>query len=288
MRTAVVTVVHGRAGHLRNQLLGLKRSLRVPDHHVVIAVDDPTVHGTVADCGARASVVALPASGEHLPIAQARNVGARTALEQGAEVLVFLDVDCIPGAALIGRYHDVATEPEYRDGVLCGPVTYLPPSGPGGYDIADLDHHRDPHPARPAPPDGQVVAGTDYTLFWSLSFAVTASTWRRIGGFWSGYRGYGAEDTDFGQRAAALGIPLRWIGGAHAFHQHHPVSNPPVEHVADIVRNATVFHARWGWWPMGGWLDQFQKRGLISRDAYGRPHLAASGSDSFRPPPNPE
>ncbi|PRC45893.1 sugar transferase [Mycobacterium sp. ITM-2017-0098] len=206
-------------------------------------------------------------------MAHARNIGARTALERGAEVLVFLDVDCIPEAGLADRYHDVAAQPEHCDGLLCGSVTYLPPRGPGGYDIADLPNRRDPHPARPAPPDGVVIDSTRYELFWSLSFAVTAPTWLRLGGFWPGYRGYGAEDTDFGQRAAELGVPLHWVGGAHAFHQHHPVSDPPVEHVADIVRNARLFHDRWGWWPMSGWLDQFEHRGLIYRDEDRRPHL---------------
>jgi hypothetical protein len=40
---------------------------------------------------------------------------------------------------------------------------------------------------------------------------------------------------------------MRWIGGAHAFHQFHPVSDPPVQHLYDIVRNAEIFHQRWGW-----------------------------------------
>ena len=39
-------------------------------------------------------------------------------------------------------------------------------------------------------------------------------------------------------------------------------SDPPVEHVADIVRNANLFHERWGWWPMAGWLEAFDARGL--------------------------
>ncbi len=285
MRTAVVTVVHGRSAHLRNQLIGLQAGYQAPDQHVIVAVEDPTVADTVAGCGAHATVVRCRASGAHLPVAHARNIGARTALDDGAEVLVFLDVDCIPGASLIGRYHDVATQHEHRDGVLCGPVTYLPPCGPDGYDIANLERHRDPHPARPAPADGMVLASTSYELFWSLSFALIAPTWRRLGGFWSGYCGYGAEDTDFGQREAAQGVPLRWIGGAHAFHQHHPVSEPPVEHLADIVRNATLFHQRWGWWPMAGWLDQFEKLALIYRDPQGRPHLNAAGDipSPYRP-----
>lgn len=273
MNTAVITVVHGRASHLENQLRGLQRSHRVPDQHVIVAIEDPTVPETVAGCGAVASVVRCEATGAHLPVANARNIGARNAISRGAELLVFLDVDCIPGADLVGRYREVAAQREHRGALLCGPVSYLPPAGRGGYDIASLDRHRSPHPARPAPPDGAVLNSTTYELFWSLSFAVTTSTWQRIGGFWSGYRGYGAEDTDFGQRAAALGIPMRWIGGAHAFHQHHPVTDPPVEHLVDIVRNATLFHQRWGWWPMTGWLDQFENLALIYRDQQGRPHL---------------
>ena len=119
----------------------------------------------------------------------------------------------------------------------------------------------------------QIVETTDYELFWSLSFAVRTATWTRIGGFCTDYSGYGGEDTDFGQVARSLAIPMCWVGNAHAFHQFHPVSDPPVEHLSDILANAGVFHRRWGWWPMGGWLDQFQAAGLISRDADGRPRL---------------
>jgi GT2 family glycosyltransferase len=273
MKTAVITVVHGRTTHLRNQLRGLQCSHQLPEQHVIVAVEDSTVTDTVADCRAKATVVSCRATDAHLPVAHARNVGARTALGEGAELLVFLDVDCIPAASLIGRYRQVAAQRAHRDALLCGPVTYLPPCGPDGYDIAGLDAHPDPHPARPAPPNGTVITSNTHELFWSLSFAVTAPTWRRIGGFWPGYLGYGGEDTDFGQLAAAAGVPLRWVGGAHAFHQHHPVSDPPVEHLADIVRNATLFHERWGWWPMTGWLDEFDRLELIHRDEQGRPHL---------------
>jgi GT2 family glycosyltransferase len=116
-----------------------------------------------------------------------------------------------------------------------------------------------------------VVAGDNYDLFWSLSFAVTPATWRRIGGFCELYRGYGGEDTDFAHSAAGAGVGLRWVGGAHAFHQHHPVSNPPVQHLDDILRNAQVFHRRWGWWPMSGWLDAFAAQGLITWAPDGTP-----------------
>lgn len=266
MRIAVITTVHGRHQHLRRQLDGLAVGTRRPDLHVVVALADTDVAGVV---GGDARVVTCAADPAALPLARARNTGAATALADGAQLLVFLDVDCIPGRDLLKRYESAARRPENRDALLCGPVTYLPPAGPDGYDLGRLAVN--PHPARPAPPAGEVAVSDEYQLFWSLSFAVSAATWQRIGGFCPVYRGYGGEDTDFAQCAASAGVGLRWVGGADAFHQHHPVSNPPVQHLDDIVRNAQLFHRRWGWWPMGGWLDAFEARGLIRRDPDGTP-----------------
>jgi GT2 family glycosyltransferase len=244
--------------------------------HIVVALGDLHVADIVADEGSPASVVDLQVA-EPLPIAHGRNQGAAAALEKSAELLVFLDVDCIPHTELIGRYLDTAEQPQYANSLLCGPVTYLPPPGPAGYLLEDIQSHIDPHPARPHPPDGEVVSTTDYALFWSLSFAVTATTWTRVGGFCERYRGYGGEDTDFAQCAAVQGISMRWVGGAHAFHQFHDTAEPPVQHVDDIVRNARIFHRRWGWWPMQGWLADFERAGIIARDTGGRPRIAATG-----------
>jgi GT2 family glycosyltransferase len=238
--------------------------------HVIVALDDLHVADIVADEGTQALVVDLNVA-EPLPVALGRNQGAVAALSRSAELLVFLDVDCIPDTGLIARYYDAANQPQYRDALLCGPVTYLPPPGPGGYPLDDLRARVDPHPARPNPPDDEIVGTTDYALFWSLSFAVSSTTWTKIGGFCERYRGYGGEDTDFAQCAAARGVSMQWVGGAHAFHQFHPTNDPPVEHVDDIVRNARIFHRRWGWWPMNGWLAGFEQAGLIERDSAGRP-----------------
>ncbi|MCV7420328.1 glycosyltransferase family 2 protein [Mycobacterium yunnanensis] len=272
MKTTVVTAVRGRGDHLRRQLDGLARSAVPADHHVVVAVDDDDVARRVRDDGT--TVVALRSGSPRIPMARARNLGARVAVDGGAELLVFLDVDCIPAPEMIGYYQLAAANPAHRGALLCGPVTYLPAPGPDGYDLDRLSELTAPHPARPAPPTGVTVTGDEYELFWSLSFAVTAPVWERIGGFCTDYAGYGGEDTDYAQRAAASAVGLRWVGGAHAYHQFHPVSDPPTEHLADIVSNATTFHARWGWWPMQGWLDAFEQRGLISRDGRGTPRLA--------------
>ncbi|WP_240917588.1 glycosyltransferase family 2 protein [Phycicoccus sp. HDW14] len=112
----------------------------------------------------------------------------------------------------------------------------------------------------------------DVTLFWSLSFAVTADDVARIGGFDERYAGYGAEDTDVGQRLARAGGRLLFVGGAEAVHQFHPSPSPPVQHVTDIVANATTFADTWGWWPMEGWLEQFRELGLVHRTPDGHWH----------------
>ncbi len=287
MKTVVITTVHGRVEHLRRQRAGLRGSRIPADLHVVVAMNEPGACDTSDILGADpvpSRLARCDTEDGVLPLARARNTGAAAALAAGADLLVFLDVDCIPGPDLVGRYRLAAANSDHAGALLCGPVSYLPPPGPDGYPADRLQHLSRPHPARPCPPDAQVVTGADHRLFWSLSFAVTAATWQRIGGFCEDYRGYGGEDTDFAQTAAARGVGLRWIGGADAFHQHHPVSNPPVQHLDDILRNAAVFHRRWGWWPMEGWLASFQELGLIGRDRDGTPYrTVAAGFAEARP-----
>ena len=260
MSTAVVTVVHGRHDHLARQRASLAAATVAPDHHVVVAVDDPVLAG--ADW-CTASVAGHPLG---LPIAAARNRGAQEAVDRGADVLVFLDVDCLAGAGLVASYADVVTARPER--IWSGPVTYLPPRPPGGYpdDPADLADWDDPHPARPNPAPGELLESDDPDLFWSLSFACSVDAWRRTGGFCESYVGYGGEDTDFARLIVAAELDLGWVGAARAFHQWHPVSRPPVEHVEDIVRNAELYRGRWGTTPMLGWLEAFEERGLVRRD----------------------
>jgi GT2 family glycosyltransferase len=271
VKIAVITAVRGRGPHLRRQLQGLVSSTQLADLHVVVALGDPGVAKIVADEGSPALVLELETA-KPLPVALGRNRGAAAAMRESVDLLVFLDVDCIPGAELIARYRHTAGQCEHSGDLLCGPVTYLAPPGPSGYVMSELQAQPNPHPARPAPRDGDVRSTTEYALFWSLSFAVTATTWNRIGGFCERYRGYGGEDTDFAQCAAAQKVPMCWVGGAHAFHQFHPTADPPVHHLDDILRNAAIFHERWGWWPMQGWLAAFEARGLIARDVEGRPY----------------
>ncbi|MER6691366.1 glycosyltransferase family 2 protein [Streptomyces minutiscleroticus] len=273
---AVITTVSGRHRHLSLQQDGLAAGTLRPAPYVVVTMDDDAAGRLVARRDPPGHAMAVPrAPGGGLPLAAARNAGARLALERGADRLVFLDVDCVPGPGTLARYAAAV-----RDGMLlCGTVSYLPPPPPGGYRLADLPGLAEPHPARPVPRDDEVLHGGDPNLFWSLSFAVTARTWRDVGGFCEEYAGYGGEDTDFALLARKAGAEVAWLGGAPAYHQHHPVSRPPVEHLDDILRNGALFRSRWGRWPMEGWLREFARRGLVRHDPRTGDWLRTAGAE---------
>lgn len=251
MSTVVVSIAsEARRAHLLNQL-----ALLGDTPCVVVWLDAEPVTDIPAT-----ALLHVPPGPDGMRLAAARNAGADAALALGAELIVFLDADCVPGAALLHRYGQAARS--HPQAVLCGPVTYLA-EGESARDPLALDAEADPHAARPAPPDGAVEISDAYALFWSLSFAMTASAWSSGPRFDERYEGYGGEDTDFAFALREAGRELAWVGGAHAHHQWHPTSSPPWQHLDDILRNGALFAERWGEWPMGGWLAAFEEAGAI-------------------------
>lgn len=149
----MITIVHGRHEHLRMHLRGLAASTTLPYSHIIVAMGDEMVKNIVAQERSSARVVEIDVpEGDPLPLARARNIGAAKARCHGAELLVFLDVDCIAAPTLLARYHETASEENSTASLFCGPVTYLtqPLSSPITPDEMALLHN--PHPARPAPP----------------------------------------------------------------------------------------------------------------------------------------
>ena len=259
MPVAVVSLCSTpRAPHLLNQLAALAGHADV--ERIVVWIDDDDPPSMDAD-----RILRVDRGPAGLRLATARNTGATAAIASGAALIVFLDADCVPGADLLDRYRAAALA--HPDAVLAGPVTYLPP-GSDASDRSALQRATAPHAARPNPPDRttQMAAADEYPLFWSLSFAMTVATWQRIGGFHEAYEGYGGEDTDFAFTLRNRGVPLVWVGGAHAYHQHHPTSSPPWQHLDDILRNGARFAQRWGEWPMTGWLRAFADEGAVKWD----------------------
>lgn len=252
MTLSVLTLVKNRSDHLANLVEGLSRSSQPPDELVIVDMSDRPVDGLATDFPVR--VIRLEAEG--LPLAQARNLAAA---QSSGEHLLFLDVDCIPMRDLVGG---MDTALVLSDALICAEVRYLgaedatPP-----WTEADLMRRGCPHPVRDFPKTG-LRRETNAGLFWSLAFGLRRKTFKALSGFDERFTGYGAEDTDFGFRARDAGLPLFFMGGAGAFHQHHGVFDPPLQHFDDILANAETFHRIWGTWPMTGWLTAFENLGL--------------------------
>ncbi|EIZ79858.1 family 2 glycosyl transferase [Novosphingobium sp. Rr 2-17] len=257
MSLSVLTIVKDRPGHLAQLVEGLRRSDVAPDELVVVDMgSEPPV--VIAQMPFPVRVVRLERDG--LPLAAARNIAAQTA---SGEALLFLDVDCIPMRGLVDA---VARVLDGNDALICAQVRYL------GRDDARSDWHEadllgrsSGHPVRRFPANG-LRQVDDAGLFWSLVFGIRRQRFLDLRGFDEAFTGYGAEDTDFGFRAREAGLPLLFMGGPGAFHQHHDTFDPPLQHFEDVVRNARIFFERWQRWPMEGWLHAFERAGLIAWD----------------------
>jgi GT2 family glycosyltransferase len=250
---SVITLVRGRGAHLQNLVEGLNRCVAPPDELVSVNMDAaaPPVPKTAFPV----RIEQLHAHG--LPLAAARNRGAQAAAR---EHLLFLDVDCIPRSGLIALMDRALAE---IDALICAEVLYLSRgAAQPGWTEAALAVHAAPHPARGFPAAG-LRREPNPGLFWSLAFGIRRRSFFALGGFDTDFAGYGAEDTDFGFRAQQSGPPLYFLGGTGAYHQHHGVFDPPLQHFADIVRNATIFYQRWNIWPMEDWLHKFAGLGLV-------------------------
>jgi GT2 family glycosyltransferase len=257
--SSVVTIVRGRTQHLVNQVHGLVRGELLPDELVVVVMggEDPTPALPSAPFPVR--TLWCEPTGPSLPLARARNLGVRAATH---EHVVLLDVDCIPGRQLLGRYTAALRD---LDAVLMGTVRYLDPDATtDGWTETHLHAASRPHPSRPTPEGDEPVLTDRYELFWSLSFASRRGTFvDTLDGFDELLDGYGGEDTDLAFTARAQGVPLVWVPAAVAYHQHHDTFAPPLPHLRSIVTNARRFRAKWGIWPMEGWLTAFAEQGLV-------------------------
>ena len=259
MTVGVVIIAGERDEHLTRVLDALAVQHRPADR--VVVADMADARGVLDRAPLGVERVVVPTAGGALPLGAARNAGAA---HLDSDVLAFLDVDCIPGPAFVAEH--AASLDVHPDALACGRVRYLRREWQVAGPAPDLDGLSDPHPGRPAP-DHDELDIDRHELFWSLNFAVRAPTWERLGGFDTGYRGYGAEDTDLGLRARRLGIPLLWVAGAGVYHQWHPPTRLDPDRRDEIVANARRFHDRWGTWPMVGWLDELAAAGTVRFDA---------------------
>lgn len=251
---SVITLANGRPDHLRNLVLGLNNQTQPPKELIVTVMQDRLYDLPDTVFPVRQQMM----SGKQLPLAAARNAGARAA---SGNALVFLDMDCIPAVTLISDYGAALHE---LDGLIMGEVLYLPGGAvEGGWQYSNFAARAVRHSDRGPPPAHGTARCTDYRCFWSLNFAMRRTTFLSAGGFDERYVGYGGEDTDFSKSIDRQGIPIAWLKGALVYHQYHPHHMPPVHHIESVVRNAQLFEEKWGYRTMGHWLHAFRLMGLI-------------------------
>ena len=256
MSISVCTLAFGRAAHLVNLVRGLLEQEQMPDELFVAVMQKERYELPPAPFPVRQVLLGE----EGIPLASARNRAAR---EASGELLIFLDVDCIPAPSLIGDY---ARAISGRQGVFMGEVAYLPKAATDeGIDFARFDELGVKHSERAGPPETLLAPCNDYRCFWSLNFAMASRSFARIGGFDDRYRGYGGEDTDFGRVVVTNELPLWWVRGAKAYHQHHAHHMPPVHHLDSVLANVHRFMEKWGEPTMQHWLRAFVLMGLIER-----------------------
>jgi GT2 family glycosyltransferase len=249
IKISVLTLVKSRQEALLNLLRGLSLN-KYPDMEMIV------VHMNEDSC------VLPPAdfpvfsfslyTEEKLPLAKARNFAVSKA---SAPNCIFLDADCIPSPDFIQAYLEAFS---MQDILWSGNIRYLNTRTLPDLSTAALHLLSKPDPIRAE------LKVLPYELFWSLNFGCSKKVFAAIGGFDEDYKGYGAEDTDFAFKAREKGIPLELLN-ATAYHQPHPSYSPPLNHLEDIIGNASVFYKKWQQWPMEGWLNKFADMGYISR-----------------------
>ena len=252
---SVITIEANRREHLEGVLWGLENNRSVGEW---IVVHMAPYHRTLQSECFPIKQFSIDGTSD-LPLAAARNRGAR---EATFDNLVFLDVDCIPAADQISSYRRMLNE---FGGIVNGSVAYLPKLSVNerrDYEIMLEKGKR--HDARIKLGDRR-ASYDQYSLFWSLNFAISHNNFSKLGGFDERYIGYGGEDTDFAWMARGRKLPLRFTTGALAFHQWHQSNELPIHHRHSIVHNANIFFAKWGKLIMEGWLQEFERLDYVTR-----------------------
>jgi GT2 family glycosyltransferase len=209
LRASVLIPTYNKRAFLMQTLKGLEVQSVGPDRYEVIVAVDGSSDDTVE--ALKNFTPSYPLRWVHQRnqgSAAASNTAARQARN---EILIFLDDDQIASSALV----EVHLEVQQHQGPALIQGFY--PLAPG-YDrrgtsliyerwlmrsFEPLDRQ---HPTNPA--------------IWSANISLPRECWERVGGFDEGFREYGGEDTDFGMRVAALGIPVLFEPRALSYHLH--------------------------------------------------------------------
>ena len=232
---------------------------------------DPDAAAGPPPTGPPVTAVLVEVPDSRLPLARARNAGAATAIESGADLLVFLDVDCIPAPGLVRRYVGARRGRGSATALRAGRLS--PPAAAGRLRprSAAANWPTRTRRARARPRTRPCATGTAAVLV--VVVRRRPDVWDRIGGFCEEYAATAARTP------TSASSPQPPASGSTGSAARTPTTSSTrratrrSEHVDDILANAHVFFRRWGWWPMTGWLTGFERLGLVT-------HNAAADTDS--------
>lgn len=270
----MITAARKQPDDLLDQVGALARAVVAPDLHVVISMGDRDLTRGRVPLGHdrwETVVKAMPPGPRGAVPVLARQTGAEVAIDAGAEILVFLDADCLPSRHLVGRYRDALTTlPDDVPTILCGLLVDPGPRPDAGYVWAELDELVASAPSTTALPAGAVEAEPDLSRFRSASFAVTTEHLRRLGGVVGRGGRAGDHDLDLASRLRAAGGRLAWLGGVTALRRPRSVEDISGPELATLARAASRYEQRWEQELSMPVLSAAQRTGLLRRDDSGQ------------------
>lgn len=171
--------------------------------------------------------------------ARARNAGASASV---GHLLIFLDDDMLPDPGFISAHLEAARQ--FPGAVVVGACPVAGARRPFSRMIARW------YAGQFDAMTTTATTGHTLTAFqvFTGNLMVPRAVFERIGGFDERFEGYGGEDTDFGIRLVAAGIPLRyapWAVAAHRFGASWPVWISRVRALAASTILLVEKHPRW-------------------------------------------
>jgi len=230
----VLIPVYNRQVLLANVLAGLTRQSSGTSFDVIVVDDgsEEDIPATVERFSERLNVRSLRQERDGFGLARARNLGLANT---DADVVVFLDADCIPGDRWLESHMSwhrkaanlVVTGSRRHVDVLCDPDEVAA----GDTDVASLARRTEDDQPELATDDwrGLVYRRSQRLLLGDAGFRAAIggnSSMRRefalsIGGVSEDFRGWGGEDTEFAWRLWNAGAFIVPADGAIIYHQSH-------------------------------------------------------------------
>jgi GT2 family glycosyltransferase len=209
LKASICTPSYNRRELLLATLRSLETQTADAESYEVVVVDDGSTDGTIEALGDLATRYRLRwIAQQNAGPAAASNAAAGLAEN---EVLIFLDADqiCVPELVAVHLETHEREGNVFVQGLYPLAAGYRSRAASLLYEkslfdaLEPLDHC---HPASPH--------------MWSAQISVRRAAWEAVGGFDRAFRAYGGEDTDFGLRIAALGVPFIFEPRALSYHLH--------------------------------------------------------------------